>query len=823
MSDALSGQSAALPHLDEPSDAELISAVRAGDVEAYGVLFGRHVDAARRLARQLVSAGDVDDLVSEAFAKVLGVLQRGGGPDLAFRAYLLTSVRRLHVDKLRAGARLQTTDDMTPFDPGVPFEDTAVSGFDNATAAKAFAQLPERWQQVLWHTEVEGQKPADIAPLLGMSANSVSALAYRAREGLRQAFISMHAQDAADDLCATTRANLGAYIRNGISKRDAAKVEAHLGDCRECTAIYLELTEVNHNIGALIAPIVLGSAAAAYLGTAAAVGAKAGIVLFFDRAKDWLLTNPAGRAVAGAGGIVAVAAAVAIGVQAAGGDEKPVAPAAQSQPSEAAPPAADAPAAPPAGEEPPADEPAEDPAEEPPVVADPIVADEVAEPAETPGPTEGPTEEPAEQSDPVISTPLPEVTATPGGSVVIDLTRGATDPDGDPLSVAKATVAAPAHGTVRIGGAAARPVLARTLIPLAARGGRDTVVYTPQTGWRGTDTIDYVLTDGEGGRVAGSVEVRTPNAGPTAVADTRTLTAGQTVDIAVLANDSDVNGDTLTISAADASGSGGGTVARAGTVLRYAPKAGFTGTETFSYTVSDGHGGRATATVTVTVDPATPDPQPEPANRPPTAGDVRAEVEAGASVTVTLPADDPDGDRLTVELGSPAGGTAAYDPQAGTLRYTADEDYEGTDTFRYTVSDGRATASGTVTVVVTAPEEPEPSGDLAISADALRSNGNGVGNSDQLRLDVSGIPDGGTARVVLTIEGFLSFRDNGDNGDCTPSIDDANDRLTLSCEVAADGSVVDYRFDGTRDWTFTASVTAVGFTDTGGDNEVAGP
>src|SRR6478735_4312687 len=113
---------------------------------------------------ELVSAGDVDDLVSEAFAKVLGVLQRGGGPDLAFRAYLLTAVRRLHVDRIRATARLHSTDDLTPFDPGIPFRDTALEGFENATAAKAFASLPERWQLVLWHTEVEGQKPADIAP-----------------------------------------------------------------------------------------------------------------------------------------------------------------------------------------------------------------------------------------------------------------------------------------------------------------------------------------------------------------------------------------------------------------------------------------------------------------------------------------------------------------------------------------------------------------------------------------------------------------------------------------------------------------------------------
>ena len=90
--------------VEAPSDAELISAVRGGDLDAYGTLFERHVDAARRLARQLAPAGDAEDLVSEAFVKVMGVLQRGGGPDLAFRAYLLTSVRRLQVDRFRAGS-----------------------------------------------------------------------------------------------------------------------------------------------------------------------------------------------------------------------------------------------------------------------------------------------------------------------------------------------------------------------------------------------------------------------------------------------------------------------------------------------------------------------------------------------------------------------------------------------------------------------------------------------------------------------------------------------------------------------------------------------
>jgi RNA polymerase sigma factor (sigma-70 family) len=301
--------------IEAPGDAELISAVRGGDVDAYGMLFERHVGAARRLARQLVPAGDAEDLVSEAFIKVLGVLQRGGGPDVAFRAYLLTSVRRLQVDRIRATARLHTTDDMEAFDPGVPFVDTAVEGFESAAAARAFASLPERWQLVLWHTEVEGDKPADIAPLLGMSANSVSALAYRAREGLREAFLTQHANELDADSCRWTHGQLGAYVRSSISRRDGAKVEQHLSECRSCMAVYLELTEVNSNLGGLLAPLLLGGVATAYLGTSAAVGTvPMGIGFLVGRVRDLITANAATAAVAGvAASTAVVAGGIAIG------------------------------------------------------------------------------------------------------------------------------------------------------------------------------------------------------------------------------------------------------------------------------------------------------------------------------------------------------------------------------------------------------------------------------------------------------------------------------------------------------------------------------
>lgn len=269
MSDAVSA-------VADESDAHLIAQVRAGNTDAYGRLFDRHRQAAQRLAGSLVYGPDADDLVAEAFTRLLVLLQDGKGPDEAFRAYLLTAIRRLHVDRIRATTRTRPTDDDTTFDRGIDFVDPATTSFENQAAASAFASLPERWQLVLWHLEVEGQKPADIAPLLGMSANSVSALAYRAREGLRQAYLQGHLAENVDAGCRAVTPLLGGYVRRGLSARDTTKVEEHLDTCRRCAGIYLELAEVNSNLGALLAPALLGAAASAYLSGAGAAAAAAG-------------------------------------------------------------------------------------------------------------------------------------------------------------------------------------------------------------------------------------------------------------------------------------------------------------------------------------------------------------------------------------------------------------------------------------------------------------------------------------------------------------------------------------------------------------------
>ncbi|MGH3506801.1 MAG: sigma-70 family RNA polymerase sigma factor, partial [Nocardioidaceae bacterium] len=285
-----------------------IALERGGDAHAYGTLFDRHRESANRLARQLVSSADADDLVSEAFIKVLRVLKDGGGPDIAFRPYLLTAVRRLHVDRIRSNSKVTPSDEMDRFDPGVPFADPAVANFESSAAAKAFASLPERWQMVLWHLEVEGQKPADIAPLLGMSANSVSALAYRAREGLRQAYLQMHLADTAAEECRWTTERLGSHVRGGLSKRDAAKVDQHLDECPRCAAVYLELAEVNSNLRGIIAPLLLGAAAAGYLSTSGGLAGAGLLGGWLLRAKEAVASN------AGVTGAVAASTVVVVGV-----------------------------------------------------------------------------------------------------------------------------------------------------------------------------------------------------------------------------------------------------------------------------------------------------------------------------------------------------------------------------------------------------------------------------------------------------------------------------------------------------------------------------
>lgn len=299
------------------ADADLILSARGGDDAAFSELYHRHLGAARAAARSLVrSRSDADDLVSEAFTRVLRALRKGGGPEVAFRPYLLTAVRNAFYDRSRKDGRVEVRDEVPEDLDAVLVARAAMAGEDKELVARAFANLPERWQTVLWHTEVEGRPPAEVAPMLGIAPNAVAALAYRAREGLREAYLQAHLQIEPPAGCKETRGRLGGYVRDSLSNRDRAKVEAHLDGCVPCKAVLVELREVSGTLRSALPPVLLGVPAATYLHHLAAAGAGKGLLLLFRG-------RPRGQQAAVGGGVVAAGVAVAVAVAALTGGDKP--------------------------------------------------------------------------------------------------------------------------------------------------------------------------------------------------------------------------------------------------------------------------------------------------------------------------------------------------------------------------------------------------------------------------------------------------------------------------------------------------------------------
>jgi len=134
----------------------------------------------------------------------------------------------------------------------------------------------------------------------------------------------------------------------------------------------------------------------------------------------------------------------------------------------------------------------------------------------------------------------------------------------------------------------------------------DSVTYTPNANFNGTDVFTYTVSDGKGGADTGSVTVTVlaVNDPPSAGDDSAATDEDTAVVIDVLANDSDIDGDTLSVQSAT-NGANGSVVVNGDNTVTYTPDADYNGDDSFTYTISDGKSGTDTATVTVTVDPAT--------------------------------------------------------------------------------------------------------------------------------------------------------------------------------------------------------------------------
>ncbi|MFI6731470.1 sigma-70 family RNA polymerase sigma factor [Nonomuraea sp. NPDC050451] len=239
-------------------DTALTRLVRAGDSRAIAELHERHHAAVLALARRLCpDPQTAEDLASEAFVRTLRTVRSGtAGPEGPWRPYLYAVVRNTAAEWARRDQRLVLTpefgeDALTAEAPEPP----------DHLVARAYRSLPPRWQTVLWHTLIEEETPEQVAQILGITTGNVNVLAFRAREGLRKAYLAAHMAGASPE-CRVYAEPLAAAVRRKTGWLPRS-LRAHLVSCPSCTQAYGELLDLNTTLRAAlpiwVLPLAMGA------------------------------------------------------------------------------------------------------------------------------------------------------------------------------------------------------------------------------------------------------------------------------------------------------------------------------------------------------------------------------------------------------------------------------------------------------------------------------------------------------------------------------------------------------------------------------------
>ncbi|MGP4058383.1 Ig-like domain-containing protein [Mycobacterium sp. 4D054] len=332
------------------------------------------------------------------------------------------------------------------------------------------------------------------------------------------------------------------------------------------------------------------------------------------------------------------------------------------------------------------------------------------------------------------------------------------DVDGDPLTVS--VVDGPARGTLL----------------LNADG---TFTYTPHADYHGTDSFTYTVTDGTltSSVATVSIVIDPVNDSPVAGDDSFTFDEDHILTGGVLANDSDVDGDSLTVSLVN--GPARGTlILNADGSFTYTPNADYHGTDSFTYTVTDGTLTSSVATVSFTVNPV---------NDTPVAGNDSYTVAEDGTFTGNVLSNDTDvdGDNLTATVvDGPAHGTLTFNAD-GSFTYTPDTDYHGVDSFTYRASDAATTGNtALVTIAVTAVNDaPVSIHDNVTTNEDTSVTGNVLANDtdvdgDALQATVVAGPANGT--LILNADGTFTYTPNADFHGTDTFTYEAGDGITTS-------------------------------------------
>jgi outer membrane protein OmpA-like peptidoglycan-associated protein len=335
-----------------------------------------------------------------------------------------------------------------------------------------------------------------------------------------------------------------------------------------------------------------------------------------------------------------------------------------------------------------------------------------------------------------------------------------TDADADPLTVTAVTQGANGTVTITAGG----------------------VTYTPRTDFLGTDTFTYTISDGKGGTSTATVTITVADQAPVAVDDAVSVARGASVNVPVLSNDTDPEGQALRVTGIDQPANGAATLAN--NIVTYNAPLGFAGTVSIPYRIVDAAGNVAAARVVVTV-----------TNQAPRAVNDVATTNVAQAVTVNALANDsdPEGDTITLDtVGTAANGTVAI--SAGRIVYTPRAGFTGADTFNYTIKDSfGASASASVTINIANNLPPIARDDLAYVA-AARATAISVlpNDSDPEGGPLTLVSATGASRATLSIIGDRVLYSHGGGGPGIDSFtytirDDAGNTATATVQVTIVG------------------------------------
>ncbi|MGI0012849.1 MAG: Ig-like domain-containing protein [Nitrososphaera sp.] len=324
----------------------------------------------------------------------------------------------------------------------------------------------------------------------------------------------------------------------------------------------------------------------------------------------------------------------------------------------------------------------------------------------------------------IISGVLDSVSLNEDSSTNIDILSNVFDPDGDSLTITSLTQ--PSNG-------------------VAVLNPDNTVTYIPTADFYGQDSFSFTVTGADGESISGTVDITINPVNDVPLTEDMTVMLDEDESAEIQLINIDVDQDSITYLIVSPPEHGIVTIVDgSGGILQYTPHSNYFGSDTFSFQTSDGISSSTISTVDLIINSV---------NDEPIAIDSMVVTDANNAIIIDVIAYDVEDDILTTEISEqPEHGTAVVD-DSGTIIYSPEPGFNGTDSFTYTVSDGSGGSDSATVTITVGPENDTPvseNGDVSLdedqSIDILLNATDGEG--DTLGFEVVFLPSHGVIEII---------------------------------------------------------------------------